>query len=135
MSAGDGDVETRARIRLTGEIDVGTPWFTARFAAVEIRRDDATWRTRFEAPLWEIRKLASVGAPYAGLLASVADQPDDANATLGLVAPPALGADLSREEAAAGSPQEWLKREPFAALFIALDRWEPESVGIVTSES
>jgi len=130
----DVDVETRARIKLNGQVDIGTPWFTARFAGLEIKREGPTWRMRFDGAIDEIRKFAAVDARYAAIVAFQNEAPADAHGTLTVTAPPPLAADLAREEAASQTPQEWLSREPFAALVIALDRWEPESSGIVTSE-
>lgn len=140
--ADDEDTGLRHRMRLTGDVQLGAAGSIAILRGFELERHGeldkpgGLFRLTLRGDLAQLRKLAAVHEGFAKTLGLVADEAGDRDAKLALRATDPLIADLAAAlPETAATIQDAFEVEPWLALVFALDRYEPESVGIVTSES
>lgn len=131
-------------LRLSGEIDITLPGgVVARLASAELVRKGAmaepegAFHLTLGGRLDELRKLAAASPAIASMLGHAASEDGARSAELRLVAPPHLIEDLARVEDTHGDvtmPNQLLEDPAWMSLAFALDRYEAESIGIVTEE-
>lgn len=128
----DGDATMRKALRLTGEIEVGWREARARLTRMEYLHEGADVRLVLAGPLGELRALSLVSPAFAAMLDLVAQEEGTREGTLRLRASSALAKELEQAEARMDAlPDAWLQDAAWTGLAFALDRYEPESVGVV----
>lgn len=120
------------RLKLNGEIEIGVHDARAHLAGLEFERQGARTQLVLRGKLGELRALAGLAPAYAELLSRVASEDAQRDASIRLLASPKLGAEiaLAIEALGAVTPDSWLGDPTLANLLFALDRYEPEAVGI-----